>query len=93
MNLHGFLELVIIGKKVGVDLWNIESEDGRSIKAAFKYMLPYLTNKKKWLHPQIKDITHSKEKLIADLITIHNVLKDTSYCDTLKLLNKNTASK
>lgn len=91
MNLHGFLELVIIGKRVGVNLWDVVSKDGRSIKSAFQYMVPYLTHKKKWKYQQIKDRTHSEEKLIEDLNTISKVLKDKSFDKTLAVLNNKTS--
>ena len=91
MNLHGFLELAIIGKKVGVDLWNEASEDGRSIKAGYQYMLPYLTNKKKWEYTQIKSRTYSEEKLIADLKLIRKTFNDNTFDKTLlKLKNNNS---
>ena len=79
MNLHGFLELAIIGKKVGVNLWTTESEDGRSIKAGYQYMVPYLNNKKRWAHQQIKSKRYSEEKLISDLKLVSKIFKDDSF--------------
>ena len=79
MNLHGFLELAIIGKKVGVNLWNSVAEDGSSIKAGYKYMLPYLTGKKEWEYKQIKSKTHSEHKLISDLKKVRAIFKEDAF--------------
>ena len=86
MNLHGFMELVSLGQKVGIDLWNIESEDGRSIKKGYQYMVPYLTKEKEWEHKQIASIKSSKAKLIADLNYVSKTLKDTSFDEALQLI-------
>ncbi|NRD23040.1 alginate lyase family protein [Winogradskyella litoriviva] len=88
MNLHGFMELVRIGQKVGIALWNIESEDGRSIKKGYQYMVPYLIKEKEWEHKQITSIKSSEAKLIADLNYVSKTLKDTSFDKALHLLNQ-----
>lgn len=88
MNLHAFLELAILGKKVGINLWNLESEDGRSIKAGYQYMLPYLTKQKKWEYPQIKDRTSSEEKLIRDLEYAQKIFKELTFENVLYQINK-----
>jgi hypothetical protein len=88
MNLHGFLELAKLGQKVGVNLWDEKSKDGRSIKKAYQYMLPYLTNYKKWEYQQIKDRKHSEEKLISDLKTIREIFMDNSFDKVLHQLNQ-----
>ncbi|WP_298878682.1 alginate lyase family protein [uncultured Polaribacter sp.] len=86
MNLSGFLELVKLGRKVGVNLWNLASEDGRSIKKGYQYMLPYLTQEKEWKLPQIVDKKHSEDKLISDLKYIKRELNDNSFDKALDLI-------
>ena len=93
MNLHGFLELAELGQKVGVNLWNISSEDGRSIKKAYQYMLPYLTNYKKWEYQQIKDRKHSEEKLIADLKKARQLFKEDDFDEALAIKNQRNTPK
>ncbi|WP_288955809.1 alginate lyase family protein [uncultured Polaribacter sp.] len=88
MNLHGFLELASIGQKVSVDLWNLSSKDGSSIKKGYQYMLPYITNKKEWEHKQIKDRTSSEVKLIADFKLIKVLFKDNSFDKAIQFLEK-----
>ena len=87
MNLHGFLELASIGQKVSVDLWNLSSKDGRSIKKGYEFMLPYLTKNKEWQYKQIKDKKPSEEKLIADLKKARKLFKEDAFDDALKQLN------
>jgi hypothetical protein len=87
MNLHGFMELVLLGQKVGIDLWNLESEDGRSIKKGYQYMVPYLTKGKKWEHQQIKDSKHSEQILIRDLKSAKEWFNDKSFDVALDIIN------
>ena len=54
MNLRAFERLAELGEKVGVDLWNYETEDGRSIRKAQAFLKPYLRGEKKWPYQQIK---------------------------------------
>jgi hypothetical protein len=88
MNLHAFLELAHLGQKLGVNLWEITSKDGRSIKAGYQYMLPYLTNEKEWEYPQIKDRKYSEEKLIRDLEYAQKIFGEHSFDNTLYQINK-----
>lgn len=88
MNLNGFLELAKLGQKVGVNLWDVASKDGRSIKKGYQYMLPYLTNQKKWEYIQIKDRKHSEEKLIADLKYARKAFNEDAFDEVLLQLNQ-----
>jgi hypothetical protein len=55
LNLHGLVSLAVLGERVGVDLWHFETADGRSIRKAMDYMLPYFAGEKKWDRLQITD--------------------------------------
>ena len=63
MNLKGFTELAVLGKKLGVDLWHFESETGAGIKKAYEFLKPYVLTEKVWDYKQIGD----KNKAIIDL--------------------------
>jgi hypothetical protein len=52
-NLEAFTTLAQVGEKVGVDLWNYISEDGRSIKLAYNYLYPYLIGESNWNYQNI----------------------------------------
>ncbi len=53
-NLRGFSELAILGQPLGVDLWHHETGDGRSLRMAYDFLLPYVLGEKDWPHRQIK---------------------------------------
>ena len=42
-----------IADKVGVDLWNYQTKDGKGIKKALDWLLPYALGEKEWTYPQI----------------------------------------
>jgi hypothetical protein len=58
MNLQGFFQLASLADNVGVDLWNYVTPDGKSIKSAFNWMLPFAQKKKQWTHQQIKPMQY-----------------------------------
>jgi hypothetical protein len=57
MNLFGFFTLARLSESVNVDLWNYKSADGRSIRQAFEWFLPYTRDGKEWKYQQIKPRT------------------------------------
>jgi Alginate lyase len=52
-NLDGLILLATLGGSVGVDLWNYETGDHRSIRRALEYLYPYAVGDAKWPHQQI----------------------------------------
>jgi Alginate lyase len=66
-NLDGLTQLATLGERVGVDLWNYKTPDGRSIRGAIDFLLPYAVAGKKWEYQQIggfkaSDLEHSLER-------------------------------
>jgi hypothetical protein len=53
VNLRGLFALATLGDRLGVDLWRYRSADGRSMRQALDWLLPYATGEKKWAHKQI----------------------------------------
>jgi hypothetical protein len=53
MNLDALIELGVLGERVGVDLWGFKTKDGRSIRKAAEFLLPYAAVEKKWTWGQI----------------------------------------
>ena len=62
MNLSAFTQLAVLGKKLGVDLWGYESEDGKSLKSAYECLIPYPTTGKEWEYKQITSLGSQKRK-------------------------------
>ena len=52
-NLDGLTLLATLGERVGVDLWNYRTADGRSIRRALDYLMPLALGEKKWPHQQL----------------------------------------
>lgn len=52
-NLTAFFQLAAIGDRVGVDLWNVRTPDGRSLGAALEWMIPFAIGEREWSHQQI----------------------------------------
>lgn len=53
MNLTAFFDLADLGRCVDVDLWHYESEDGRSIRRAFYWLLEHGLDDSSWPGEQI----------------------------------------
>src|SRR5580704_18732913 len=53
MSLDALCRLATFGDEVGVDLWNFKTADGRSIRAAIDFLVPYAAGKKKWDYQEI----------------------------------------
>jgi hypothetical protein len=52
-NLIAYLHVAELGGRVGVDLWNYRTPDGRSLRQGVDYLIPFATGEKRWPHKQI----------------------------------------
>jgi hypothetical protein len=52
-NLDGLMTLARLGENVGVDLWQYETRDGRSIRKALEFLKPFASGEKKWPYQQL----------------------------------------
>jgi hypothetical protein len=52
-NLDGLMQLARLGENAGVDLWNYKSADGRSIRRALDYLIPFAVAEAKWPYQQL----------------------------------------
>jgi len=54
-NLEALENVALLADRVGIDLWNYKTDDGRSIRAALDWLSPYASGEKKWEGQQITD--------------------------------------
>lgn len=76
-NLRALTELARLGDEVGVDLWHFRTEDGRGIRAALDYLLPYALGPKPWPYKQLGDL--GARDLVQPLLEAASAYKDSEY--------------
>lgn len=52
-NLRGLMDLAEYGDLLGIDVLDYKTEDGRSIRQALSYLIPYMTGEAEWPYEQI----------------------------------------
>ncbi|MCX5683716.1 MAG: alginate lyase family protein [Planctomycetota bacterium] len=67
MNLHGWFTAATLGERVGVDLWKYQSPDGRSIRKALDYLVPFAKDPGQW---QTKQIVKLKPEGLVSLLRL-----------------------
>lgn len=60
MNLIGFFDLADLGRHCGQDLWGFETEDGRSIRKAFYWLVENVLGRGEWEYQQITEFEKGK---------------------------------
>ncbi|MDQ3440832.1 MAG: alginate lyase family protein [Planctomycetota bacterium] len=54
-NILAHEDLAMLGERVGVNVWAYQTDDGRSLRKAIDWMLPFMTGDAKWQYKQISD--------------------------------------
>ena len=58
-NLAALMDLATLGTRAGVDLWTYRTADGRSIRQAVDFMVPFAAGERKWAFDQITPFSAS----------------------------------
>jgi hypothetical protein len=77
MNLEGLVTLADLGERSGVDLWHYRTQDGRSIRAALDWLIPYADGSKPWPYQQIAEF--GAGRMLPILRRAAVVYKDPGY--------------
>ena len=56
MNLYGYFLIAILAENINISLWNYQISEGKNMKSALDWIVPYLKNEKKWEYEQIQKI-------------------------------------
>ena len=91
-NLSALFALATLAEHAGVDLWNYRTEDGRSMRGALDFLLPFIVEPgKKWPYPQIKAI--DPDDLAPLLVQAVSVYQDRKYTEALVALDPDPGSR
>ncbi|GAA4379567.1 alginate lyase family protein [Hymenobacter koreensis] len=59
MNLQGWVQLAVLARHVGVDLWHYSTPDGRGLRPAVAWFKPYLLSEKQLDRPDAAPANHT----------------------------------
>src|SRR5256886_12563979 len=76
-NLDGLMLLATLGERVGVDLWNFQTHDGRSIRKALDFLAPVALGERKWQYQELGGV--KPESLFPLMRRAANVYHDKQY--------------
>ncbi len=86
MNLRGLIKLAEFGQDYGVDLWNFETKDGRSIKKAILFMIPFAKHPETWKYEQILKMDDSAQSFFR---MVGSAAKQFNDQDLIRLIDWN----
>lgn len=90
MNLRGFMQLAALGDRVGVDLWNYRTDDGRGIRPALDFLIPFARGEREWTHRQIRPFSYCA--LIPHLRRAANAYQEPAYEELATMLSDASTS-
>lgn len=89
-NLQAFISLARVGDRVGIDIWDYKTEDGRSIKKALDYFNSYVEGKINWTYQNIAEAEPTQMTPYLAIANEH--YHDKSFAASIeKMLPKNNA--
>jgi hypothetical protein len=56
MNVEALFDAAALGEKVRLDLWRSATPDGRSMRRALDFLIPYAAREKPWPYPEIRGL-------------------------------------
>jgi hypothetical protein len=77
MNTQALINLALLGEHVGLDLWHYANAEGRGIRKAIDFLLPYALGEKQWTWKQI--VPMERERMVPVLRMAALKYDDTKY--------------
>lgn len=90
MNLSMMLEIAELAKKMGINLYDYKTKDGRSIRKALDFLYPYISGKEKWPYQQIVKSAPDYDDIFYTLRIAGLRYNRPDYEKTLQKIYKNT---
>jgi hypothetical protein len=59
-NLEALFDAAAIAEKLGIDLWNFQTGDNRSMRKSLDWLMPFATGAKPWSYKQISPFQPEK---------------------------------
>jgi len=91
-NLQALFALAEAGKRLDIDLYHYRTEDGRSLRAALDYVVPYYDGTKSWPGKQIKDVKQPDPGLASLMRRAARLFPDGEYEQLLAKTDSQLAS-
>lgn len=91
MNTQALIYLALLGDHVGVDLWHQGDPDGRGIRHAIDFLLPYALGVKAWSWTQI--VPMKPEQMVPVLSIAAFEYRDEKYLEACKTLTNKEVQK
>lgn len=85
-NLLALFDLAMLGDRVGLDLWNYKTADGKSLRLGLDFLSPYALGEKQWEHQQIHEV--KKSDMAALFRRAANAYNEPKYEDAFKKMNE-----
>jgi hypothetical protein len=86
-NLRALVLLASMGERVGVDLWHYQTPDGRSIRKAIDWLVPFALGEKPWALREVGGV--KTEELAPILRQAARALKDDELAAAAAKLGRN----
>jgi hypothetical protein len=80
-NLDGLMLLATLGERAGVDLWNFQTADGRSIRKALDFLTPVALSEQKWQYQELGGV--KRETLFPLMRRAARVYRDKRYQEVM----------
>ena len=90
MNTIAFMSIAHFAEAVEVDLWRYETPDGRSIRKAVDFLVPYAVKGERWTWQQITE--HDSASFVGLLKRAAIGFKDPSYLEYIEYLPSSAVS-